>query len=71
MPFIFRCDLYMHMVDPDAYSVLPADQAIKRIDEQYDQLKELYEETGILDLVEFADASSKGRTFAGRLLSPN
>lgn len=58
----------MHVVDPSTSRVLPVDRVVEMIDAQYDNLKDLYEDTGIKTL-EPASTSNKGRLFLLFILS--
>ena len=51
----------MHVVDPVTSKILPVDRVIEMIDGQYDQLKDLYEDSGIKTL-EAASTSNKSKS---------
>ena len=42
IPFFFRCDMYLHVVDPKTKTISPIPQVLKVIDSKYDFLKEYY-----------------------------
>lgn len=42
MKFIFRCDMYLHVVEPKTQTIAPIPHVLKVIDAKYDFLKHYY-----------------------------